>query len=52
MNVHYARKMALQFLSDGNEVILGGGWDVWMTAAEMMYVYVRGFAGLVIPLEG
>jgi len=30
MNVHYARKMALQCLSDGNEVVLGGGWHVWI----------------------
>lgn len=52
MNVHNARKMALQCQSDGNEVVLGGGWDVWINAAEMTYVYMRGFAGLVFPFGG
>jgi hypothetical protein len=29
------------------------GADMYeLSAAEMIYVYMRGFAGLVIPLEG
>jgi len=40
MNVHYARKMALQCLSDGNEVVLGGAeMYEWMLLKLYMFVW-------------
>ena len=40
MNVHYARKMAFQCLSDGTEVVLGGaGMYKWMLLKWYMFIW-------------